>query len=129
MREELVARPQDGPAVIFAGVPRFSGGEAVLFDSSTAPDQLPPSERLSRLVVRLDGGVEAAPVAIDADVVILLYVDDLTTPRARVRLADVLRQGGERPLNVRRQRGQTVRVVLIDPKGSLAGRALEVALA
>jgi Ca-activated chloride channel family protein len=47
-----------------------------------------------------------------------------------VRLADLIRQGGERPLNVRRQPGQVVRMVLHDPNGAWAAGApaLEVAL-
>ena len=65
-----------------------------------------------------------------AGLTIALYVDDLTAPRARVRLADLIRQGGERPLNVRRQPGQVVRIVLLDPNGAWAAGApsLEVAL-
>ena len=58
-------------------------------------------------------------------------MDDLTAPRARVRLADLIRQGGERPLNVRRRAGQVVRLVLLDPAGAWAAgaSALEVSLA
>ena len=78
-------------------------------------------------MVRL-GGASGAPV--DPGLTIALYVDDLTAPRARVRLADLIRQGGERPLNVRHQPGQVVRIVLLDPNGAWAAGApsLEVAL-
>jgi Ca-activated chloride channel family protein len=43
---------------------------------------------------------------------LLLFVDDLAAPRARVQLADLVRQGGVRPLNLRRGPGQRVRIVL-----------------
>jgi Ca-activated chloride channel family protein len=57
-------------------------------------------------------------------------VDDLTAPRARVRLADLLRQGGERPLHIRHQPGQALRLVLLDPAGAWAsgGPEIEVSL-
>jgi Ca-activated chloride channel family protein len=118
----------DGLAVLFAGTPRFVGSEAVLYDSSAEPARLPARDRLARLVVRLAGGPPSGPI--DPGLAILLYVDDPTTPRARVRLADLIRQGGERPLNVRRRQGQLVRVVLLDPNGAWAGGAppLEVAI-
>ena len=116
-----------GPAVVFSGTPQLAGGEAVLFDSRDARDRLPDGGTLARLAVRL-GGASGAPV--DAGLTLVLYVDDLTAPRARVRLADLLRQGGERPLNVRRHAGQVVRIVLLDPNGAWAAGApsLEVAL-
>jgi Ca-activated chloride channel family protein len=114
--------------VVFAGTPSFANGEAVLFDSSADPAGLPDLTRLSRLALRLDRDLPAGPI--DAGLAILIFVDDLTSPRARVRLADLVRQGGERPLNVRRQSGQVVRIVLLDPSGAWTGGApaLEVAL-
>ena len=61
---------------------------------------------------------------------ILIFVEDLAAPRARVRMADLLRQGGERPLNLAWSEGQPLRVVLLDPRGTWAQRAptLELAL-
>lgn len=117
-----------GPAVRFAGVPAFAGGEAVLFDS--AGGQSPQTTIvLTRLRLRPTGGA-IGPAALDPDLAILIYVGDLAAPRARVRLADLLRQGGERPLNLTWAAGQPLRVVLSDPQGSWAGRApaLEVTI-
>jgi hypothetical protein len=125
--EQRASSQSAGPAVVFSGTPRLAGGEAVLFDSRDAQDRLPAGRTLARLVVRL-GGTSGAPL--DAGLTIALYVDDLAAPRARVSLADLVRQGGERPLNVRRQPGQVVRIVLLDPNGAWAAGApsLEVAL-
>ena len=119
------APPAAGASVVFAGVPHVVRGEAVLFDSRTAPERLPHRNVLSRLRVRLDRDRAA-----DTGLELVLYVDDLAAPRARVRLADLLRQGGERPLNVRYEPGQVVRLVLLDPHGAWAAGApsLEVAL-
>jgi Ca-activated chloride channel family protein len=113
---------------LFSGAPTFAGHEAVLFDSTTSPGRLPEGGTLSRLAVRfLDGSPTGS---IDPGLTLLLFVDDLTAPRARVRLADLLRQGGERPLNVRRQPGQIVRLVLQDANGAWVSSAphLEVSL-
>jgi Ca-activated chloride channel family protein len=58
-------------------------------------------------------------------------VDDLASPRARVRLADLVRQRGERPLNLSRSPGQVLRLVLADPAAAWKDGAptIEVALA
>jgi Ca-activated chloride channel family protein len=116
-------------AARFAGVPSFVGGEAVLFDSMRDDDasQLPPRVAFDRLEVRFPDG---APAAVDPGLCLLLFIDDVASPRARVRLADVLRQRGQRPLNLLRLPGQQVRLVLVDPNGAWAQGAprLEVAL-
>ena len=41
-------------------------------------------------------------------------MDDLSSPKAKVKLADIVRQRGERPLNLLRRSGQIVRVILLD---------------
>lgn len=66
----------------------------------------------------------------DGELALLLFVGDLAAPRARVKLADVLRAGGRRPLNVRHAAGEPVRLVLADPSGAWAAGvpALEVVL-
>ena len=58
---------------------------------------------------------------------LLLYVGDLAEPRARVRLRDLLRQGG-RPLNLRKQQGDVVHLVLDDPAEILGGVELTLLL-
>lgn len=101
---------------LFSGVPSFANGQAVLFDS-TQEDKLPEQATLSRLQVRFTG---AAPGEIDRDLALLLFVGDMALPRARIRLADLVRLGGARPLNLRKGPGQAVRVVLVDPNGAWA---------
>ena len=56
--------------------------------------------------------------SLDPELAVLLFVGDLAAPRARVKLADVLRQGGRRPLNIRVAAGEAVRVTLADPSGA-----------
>jgi Ca-activated chloride channel family protein len=117
-------------ALLFAGVPQFAGGEVVLFDSSRGEDAGKLSPRtLTKLRLRATSGV-IDPARLDADLVLLLFVGDLAAPRARVRVADLLRQGGERPLNLAWSSGQPLRVVLHDPRGTWAqgAPALELAL-
>jgi Ca-activated chloride channel family protein len=116
-----------GLTVLFSGTPRVVQGEAVLFDSGADSARLTDGGTLSRLVVRFLG---ASPASLDAGLTLALYVDDLTAPRARVRLADLLRQGGERPLHIRHQPGQALRLVLLDPAGAWAsgGPEIEVSL-
>jgi Ca-activated chloride channel family protein len=57
---------------------------------------------------------------------LLVYVDDMALPRARIRLADLARLGGGRPLNLRKVPGQAVRIVLSDPGGAWASAAPEI---
>ncbi|MCB0160215.1 MAG: hypothetical protein KDD83_18910, partial [Caldilineaceae bacterium] len=91
-----------------------AGAEAVLYDS---PGDEASGELISALRVTFDG---AAPnAAALQDVTLLLYVGDTALPRARVRLADLLRTP-ERPLNVARRPGDLLRLVLTDPEGRLA---------
>ena len=117
--------------MLFACAPVIAQGEAVLFDSSRPEDarKLPDRGTLTRLQVLFPGG-PPHPEKIDPGLSLLIFVEDLSQPRARVRLADLVRQGGERPLNLRRRPGQRVRVVLIDPAGVWASGApaIEVGL-
>ena len=55
---------------------------------------------------------------LDPELTLLLFVGDLASPHARVKLADVLRQDGRRPLNIRGDAGQPVRLTLADPSGA-----------
>jgi Ca-activated chloride channel family protein len=68
--------------------------------------------------------------SLDPELAVLLFVGDLAAPRARVKLADVLRQGSRRPLNIRVAAGETVRLTLADPSGVWAAGvpALEMVL-
>ena len=117
------------PVPLFTGVPQFHRGEAVLFDSTRKEDadKLPKSGRMSRLVVRFPGAT-LDHRSLDRGLSILIFVGDLSSPRARVRLADLLRRRGERPLNLLRRAGQVVRIVLVDPAGAWAQGAPEMSL-
>jgi len=118
-------RPSAG--VVFSGAPTIASGEAVLFDSTHTTVPFIDAGRLSRLELAFSQGV---PSSLDRDLALLLYVDDLAVPQIRVHLADLMRQGGVRPLNILRQSGQVVRLVLVDPSGVWAVQApdLQVAL-
>ncbi len=102
--------------VLFSGTPDFRNGEAVLFegDSGAGGGQLSGEVTLKSLAIDFPGG---APASAGAELVLLLFVEDLAAPRARIRIADLLRQGGTRPLNVRRRAGEALRLVLVDPEG------------
>ena len=110
---------QQNSIVLFSGVPKFDGGQAILFDSSStaAAGQLPANGTISLVEIRFPTGTPDSKT-LDPGLCLLVYVDDLSLPRARVRLADVIRQGGKRPLNILRQSGQVVQFVLVDPAGA-----------
>ncbi len=103
----------------------------MLFDTAKAQDTaiLPDQATLNRLVVRFPDGAPDLRT-LDPGLTLLLFVDDPSEPRARVRLVDLIRLRGERPLNLSRGPGQVVRIVLIDPMSiwKQGGPRLEVAL-
>ena len=115
--------PQPKTFAVFAGVPRVEQGQVVLFDSVRREDKGKPlpSRMLTRLRVQFSGTAPTQQAL--AGLTLLLFVDDMTTPRARVRLADLVKQGGERPLNVARGPKQAVRLVLLDEQGVWAQAA------
>ncbi len=124
------ARATTGLINVFAGVPQWNNGEAVLFDSasaSAAAGQTLSPRTISRLVISFTAGMLAA-VTIDPALTIAIFVDDLAAPRANVRLAELIRQGGERPLNLAWRAGQPLRIVLRDPNGGWAAGAPEFEL-
>ena len=111
-------------STVFLGKPVLERGEAVLFDSSRPEDcgKLPEEVLLSRLTVRFTSGI-ARRQDVDRGLELLIFVDDLYSPRATVSLADLLAQDGERPLNVARSGGQQVVIVLRDANGVWAAGA------
>ncbi len=113
------------PAPLFSGVPVWVHQQAVLFDS-TIEERLPLQGTLSRLQVRWAGAPPAAPI--DRGLMLLIFVGDMALPCAQVRLADLLRSGGSRPLNLLRRAGQAVRVVLTDPNGAWAANLPELVM-
>ena len=132
MRKTLEAAPRPVDRVetlLFSGVPGFTDGEAVLYDSDDAAEseKLPDRVIMNALSVRFPDGT---PKRIDPGLSLQIFVGDLASPRARVRVADVIRQGGERPINISKSPGQVVRITLLDPAGAWATGAprLEIAL-
>jgi Ca-activated chloride channel family protein len=116
------------PAVIFSSRPSFTEGRAVLYSSDEPDAAKLPEGTFSRLEVRYPSG--APDAASLKGLTLWLYVGDLATPRAVIKLEDLARMGGARPLNVARQPGEVVLLVLDDEKGLWAGGApqLEVSL-
>jgi Ca-activated chloride channel family protein len=122
------AEPGTTSIKLFDGIPSFTDSCAVLFDSSEREKDLPKHVTFVRLRVRFPDG---KPLAGHLEATLQIYVDDLSTPRAHVKLADLIRQRGERPLSIRRQGQQLVRVVLADASGAWAsggGLRLEIVL-
>ncbi len=122
------------PMVVFRGHAVTIGGSLVLADSARPADAALNATVGTISELRLTfTGPGGAPKAADLDrgLSLLLFVDDLSSPRAKVRLADLVRQGGRRPLNVMRLAGQTLRLILVDENGVWAssGPDIEVSLA
>jgi Ca-activated chloride channel family protein len=122
-RDAELAAPLPNRASLFSGRPQGSG-EMILFDSSR--DQADHSVRetgtINRLIISFAGGAPDAE-SLGAELCLLVFIDDLATPRAKVRLADLVRQGGARPLNLLRKPGETLRIALVDPTGVWSGGA------
>jgi Ca-activated chloride channel family protein len=122
--------PSPDRITLFSGRPQGSG-EIILFDSARdqATQQLLEMGKITRLVISFPDGAPDAD-SLGAGLCLLLFVDDLATPRARVKLADLVRQGGARPLNLARKPGQALRLALADPAGVWLANSprIEVAL-
>jgi Ca-activated chloride channel family protein len=114
LREDVLT-----PVTLFSGAPKFRDAEAVLFDASRKQDaeRLPEAAIVRKLVLTFPDGAPDHK-DLDRDLNLLIYVGDLSSPRAEVRLADIVRRRGERPLNLRVRPGEVVRVVLVDPAGA-----------
>lgn len=102
---------------LFSGTPAWQDAEptrAVLFDSERPEDaaKLPAPITLSMLVLRFIDKWPR-PQEVDPALAIWIYVEDLASPRAKVRVGDLLRQSGRRPLNLSVMPGQRAQVVLV----------------
>jgi Ca-activated chloride channel homolog len=109
-----ISRPQT--FVLFSGEPALTAETTILFDSKDATPLGPAGEQgvfnFLEVVVPAD---RANARHLDPGLCLLLYVDDLSAPRARVKLADIIRQGGRRPLNIDWRAEQRVQLALADP--------------
>jgi Ca-activated chloride channel family protein len=115
------------PTIVFSGVPELEKGEAVLFDSSRKKDadRIPDSGTVRGIRVSfLDGAPDGSKL--DPEVRLLIFVGDLSAPRATMSLADVMRRRGRRPLNLAKGKGDAVRIVLSDPAGVWSSGAPEI---
>jgi Ca-activated chloride channel family protein len=108
--------PGAGSVVLFSGDPALTEETTVLFDSQGAANLAQAGNRaiLNFLELSFPNGTPDAK-DLDPGLCLLLYVDDLSSPRARVRLADIVRQGGRRPLNIDWRKGARVQLALADP--------------
>jgi Ca-activated chloride channel family protein len=97
-----------GLTTVFEGMPAFTGGEAVLYDSAHGGRALAGISHLRQLKVEFPDGI---PEEI-ASLKVLIFVDDMAVPRAAVRLSDLAKQGGVRPLNMIVTPGVSIRIVL-----------------
>lgn len=121
-------------AILFHGLPLMVQGEALLY-ASAEPETLPAAMQLTGIALRLltaEGKLAsldstlATSIAseIDRKIVLQLFIGDPASPRARIRLQDLLRHG-ERPLNLARAVGQPIQLRLIDPAGWLQQHHLQ----
>jgi Ca-activated chloride channel homolog len=117
LAEDEVGAPVPNRTALFSGRPQ-GNGEIILFDSSLDRAVHPVREagRINRLIVSFADGAPAAE-SLGAELCLLIYVGDIATPRAKVKLADLVRQGGARPLNLSRKPGEALRLALVDPEG------------
>jgi Ca-activated chloride channel family protein len=109
------ARPS---GLLFSGIPKTDGSQqTVLFDSSSAQSSLPAHVTLRGLQVDFPNGAPNHR-QLDRELSLLLFVGDLSQPRAQIRLTDIIRMRGKRPLNLVKQASDAVRLVLFDPNGA-----------
>lgn len=107
------------PVAQFEGQPSFEKGRAVLIEG-----QIKQETTLSQITVELD----VRPARLGRELALWVYVGDMAVPCARIRMAHLLRLGGQRPLNLRVRAGELVRVELVDPEGMWAGGAPSIAV-
>ncbi len=119
--QQMALRKKAKAVAVFEGA--LSAG--ALYDSAAGKDALPAEGTLAGLELRAAGKPDWRRV--DPSATLLLYVGDPAAPRARVRLADLLRHG-RRPLNLRRGQGDVVRLVLEGDASALAGQSVTITL-
>lgn len=117
------SQPKGQEAVIFRGEVK-AGHDAVLLYSSVAQPTLPEAMTIGGIALRLLDPADNTATP-DRDLALQLFIGDLASPRARIRLHDLLRQG-QRPLHLQRTAGQSIELRLVDPAGWLQSHALHI---
>ncbi len=130
IRHETAAEPVNEPegTMIFTGMPTIVNGEAVIYDSESSAftGKSDVATFINRLKVMYPDG---APSSMDKGLKLLIFVNDMLVPRASVSLADLVRMGGVRPLNINVDAGMRVKIVLVDPNGMWAPKAPKIEVA
>jgi Ca-activated chloride channel family protein len=128
---QLPGQTGNHSAVVFQGELHGAAHEMLLY-SSTKQSSVPEGITITGIALRLLNQEERAPVpdrntVPDRNLAVHLFIGDLASPRARVRLQDLLRQG-QRPLNLRCEAGQPLQIQLVDPAGWVQDHALRFEL-
>jgi len=99
------------PAIVFEGIPAFAGGRALLYDSSRPVDagKLALGQWIRRIAVTTRAGVPPD------DLVLEVFIDDLSFPVARIPLAEAARPGG-RTLSLWAGEDQRLVLALVEPR-------------
>ncbi len=130
IRHEKASEPVNEPEgiVVFTGMPTIANGEAIIYDSESSafPGKFDIATFINRLKISFPDG---SPTSMDKGLKLLIFVNDMLVPRASVTLADLVRVGGVRPLNVRVDAGMRVKIVLVDPNGAWAPKAPKIKVA
>jgi len=115
-----VSESQDGYQ-LFEGIPFFSKGEAILFDSSRKEqaDKVPNTVILKKLECIIKDTISQTATGL----YLLLYIEDPAVPRVKALIKDLLRHDGSRPLNIQRTNGELLKIVLVDPDGEWSTKA------
>jgi len=109
--------------VFYAGRPvTGTAGEVVLFDTDRAED----ARRLAGELVLHELAVRGLGAPLDAATLprrLAILVEHGGAAIARLRLVDLLRHGGRRPVSLVWHPGERLRLVLVDPEGAWANAA------
>ena len=106
---------------VFDGVPTFANDEAVLYDGAFQGQE---GSLFETLTISLDKAVQSGP-----KMNIAIYIGDLSVPRIKVALDDIIKNGGIRPINMVVRRHERVKIALTDPDGQwMAGGWIKVGL-
>lgn len=117
------SQPKGQEAVIFRGEVKADHDMALLY-SSVAQPTLPEAMMIRGITLRLLHPADSTETP-DRDLTLQLFIGDLASPRARIRLQDLLRQG-QRPLHLQRTAGQSIELRLVDPAGWLQSHVLHM---